>query len=48
MSTPHKQQPAPIENSTPSTETYFEALMKMPLNRLLYEVLFGSKQLRTS
>jgi hypothetical protein len=25
-----------------AAETYLETLMKMPLNRLLYEVLFGT------
>ena len=32
------------ETPAPSTETYLDALSRMPLNGLLYRVLFGSEE----
>lgn len=48
MSTPIIQLPTPAELETPFTETYFEALKKLPLNRFLYEVFFGTEEQRQS
>jgi hypothetical protein len=48
MSTPNNELPTPAEFETPFTETYFEALKKLPLNRFLYEVFFGTEEQRQS
>jgi len=40
MNTSNNELPETAETRIPSAKTYLEVLMKMPLNRLLYEVLW--------